>query len=184
MNLCRTARPRHAKVRIMRLSRILAASCASLAVAAAVLLTQAFSWEAEPPSTYYPVFMTRAELDGSVKYVADSRPIVTPGKIWAAGNLIFVVDNFRGVHVFDNTDPRNPRAVGYIVAPGCVDIAVRGDIVYLDNAVDLVALDLSTGTVADRIRNFFPERTESPDGRVFCGERPAGMILVGWRLEE
>ncbi|MDR2891424.1 MAG: hypothetical protein LBV18_07535 [Alistipes sp.] len=128
---------------------------------------------------YVPLFMERAELERSVKYAAEPRGMIDPGKIWIAGDDIFIVERYRGIHIIDNSDPRNPTPKSFIVAPGCMDVAVKNDILYLDNAVDFVAFNLVTGVVTRRIKNFFPEPA-SPTGERYY-DQPHGMILVGWR---
>ncbi len=66
-----------------------------------------------------------------------------PGKIYLKDDLIFINEDLRGIHVFDNSDPSHPVNLGYLDIPGNVDMAVRGDILYADSYVDLVALDIS-----------------------------------------
>ena len=88
----------------------------------------------ERSENYVPVYMTRAELEGSVKYLDGERGMSDPGKIYVYGDRIFVNEKYRGVHVIDNSDPYNPRRTGFIVAPGCIDMAVKGNIIYVDNA--------------------------------------------------
>ena len=76
----------------------------------------------------------------------------------------------------------NPRRTGFIVAPGCIDMAVKGNIIYVDNAVDFVAFDMVSRSVTERIRDYFPEHSVSPDGRQYDYpyNRPDGYILVRW----
>lgn len=63
----------------------------------------------ERSENYVPVYMTRAELEGSVKYLDGERGMSDPGKIYVYGDRIFVNEKYRGVHVIDNSDPYNPR---------------------------------------------------------------------------
>ncbi len=132
-------------------------------------------------SGWTPYFMKRAELENSVFPAADgAREMVDPGKIWVTDSRIYVVERYKGVHVIDNTDPANPVREGFIVAPGCMDVAIKDGIIYLDNAVDLVAFDLTAGTVTKRLKNYFPEPL-SPTGHKFHGDDSSDMILVGWK---
>jgi hypothetical protein len=126
-----------------------------------------------------PYFMTRPELENSVSLAGKSRDMVNPGKIWIAGNRIYVVERYKGVHIIDNTDPAAPRQINFIVAPGCMDVAVKDKIVYLDNSVDLVAFDMATGSVTKRLKNYFPEPV-SPSGSHYRNDS-SDMILVGWK---
>ena len=140
------------------------------------------AYRPEPRDNYEPVYMTRSELEGSVKYVEGERRMSDPGKIYVHGDRIFVNEKYRGVHIIDNSDPRNPRQTGFLVVPGCIDMAVKGEIVYVDNAVDLVTFDMASRTVTSRIRDYFPEHNVSPDGRQhdYPSGRPQGYILVRW----
>ena len=38
----------------------------------------------------------------------DAQPMKDPGKIYVFGNFLFVNEKFKGVHIIDNVDPRNP----------------------------------------------------------------------------
>ncbi len=148
-----------------------------LGLGAALLLRA----DIRPPDRYTPLFMKRADLETSVSWENTARTMADPGKIHVRGTELFINEKYKGVHVVDNSDPQHPEFRAFIVAPGCIDMAVKGDILYLDNAVDLVAFDLNAKQVTERIKNFFPEHI-SPDGRSGnYGDRPQDMILVGWR---
>jgi hypothetical protein len=132
-------------------------------------------------SRYTPVFMKRSELEKSVSWMNTGRPMKDPGKIYVRGTELFINEKYKGVHIVDNSDPQHPDFKAFIAAPGCIDMAVKGNIVYLDNAVDLVAFDLETKQVTQRIKDFLPEHP-APDGQFhYYGDRPEGLILVGWK---
>jgi hypothetical protein len=128
---------------------------------------------------YYPVYMERKTLETSVFYTNESRELKNPGKIYTKGTSLFVNERYKGIHVIDNTDPGNPIRKGFIVAPGCIDIAVKDNILYLDNSVDLVAFDLVAKRETKRIVNVLPEPC-APNGRRSYEERPKNYILVEW----
>jgi hypothetical protein len=133
----------------------------------------------DPFGGWTPYFMDRAELERSVFYADDAEEMTDPGKIWTTTDRIYIVERYRGVHIIDNTDPANPLPEGFIVAPGCMDVAIKGGVIYLDNAVDLVAFDLEAGVVTQRLKDYFPEPA-SPTGRVYH-DYNSDMILVGWK---
>lgn len=128
---------------------------------------------------YNPVFMERSELEKSVFFESESRELTNPGKIYCKDQYLFINEKYKGIHVIDNSTPSVPKQIGFIVAPGCIDLAIKGQILYLDNAVDLVAFDLATQTVTERIANVFPEPL-SPENYTYDGHRPGNLILVGW----
>lgn len=146
---------------------------------APVLLTGS-SYDPYAHRSHTPVFMEREALFSSVFYRETPRELENPGKIYARGHYIFVNERYKGVHIINNSDPATPRSEGFIVAPGCIDMAVKGDILYLDNAIDLVAFDLTARKEVGREKNVFPEPL-SPQGWGVYGNRPEGMIVVGWR---
>jgi hypothetical protein len=139
------------------------------------------------PSEYYPVLMERGELEKSV-FFRETQEIETTGKIYYKNNFIYLNELYKGIHVIDNTNPEAPVNIGFINIPGCIDIAIKGNSLLADNAIDLVSIDLSNSvqnlTVTNRIRNVFPESTP-PDldyiPYIFNhNNRPENTIIVGW----
>ena len=130
---------------------------------------------------YTPVFMKRSDLEQSVSFQPGARAIENPGKIYYKAPYIYINERYKGVHIINNSDPRNPVIGGFIVAPGCIDMAVKGTVLYIDNAVDLVAFDLSSKQVTKRIRDVFPE-PQSPDNEFFNHTDRKDMIIVGWKM--
>jgi len=132
--------------------------------------------------TYSPVFMSRENLENSVKFIQGSREMINTGKIYYRSPYIFVNERYKGVHIINNSVPANPVHEGFILAPGCIDMAVKGNIIYIDNSVDLVSFDLSNKEVTKRIRNVFPEPLPPEDFITYnYFNRPEGYILVEWK---
>ena len=131
---------------------------------------------------YTPVFISRETLENSVKYVPGARDMIQTGKIYYLAPYIYVNERYKGVHVINNTNPARPVNEGFILAPGCLDMAVKGNILYLDNAVDLVSFDLVSKQVTKRIQNAFPEPVPPNDFYYFnYYNRPEGYVLVEWK---
>jgi hypothetical protein len=140
-----------------------------------------------PYSEYKPILMKRTQLENSVHFI-EKQNLVRPGKIYFKGDTIYVNEKYKGVHVIDNSRPESPLLLGFITIPGCIDMAVKNNVLYADNAVDLVAVQLSQNlsdiTVTKRIRNVFPELT-APDQLnlepAYQPEnRPENTIIVAW----
>ena len=127
---------------------------------------------------YVPVYMKREDLEKSVKFIEGERKLEKTGKIYVKGSYIFINHPYRGVYIVDNSDPSQPTIRGFITAPGSLDIAIKGNIMYLDNSVDLVAFDLTTHAVTERLRNVLPQPL-SPRGDY--GNNEDGFILVEWK---
>lgn len=136
-------------------------------------------------SAYKPVLMTRENLENSIE-LKSPREIQNYGKIYVKDNLLFINEKYEGIHVVDNSNPEKPNNIAFISVPGNIDISIKNNIIYADNAVDLVAIkyDGSTLRVVDRNRNVFPEYG-TPDGNYLASEysqanRPDNTVIVKW----
>jgi len=89
-----------------------------------------------------PVYMSYDDLRLAVKQKAAAE-LVNPGKIYFKDDYLFIVEEMKGIHVINNSDPANPVNETFIEIPGNVDLAVKGNILYADSYVDLVAIDVS-----------------------------------------
>ena len=144
-------------------------------------------WGGEPApdtSNYSAVFMERTDFESAVNIQAVSA-IAEAGKIYTYNGNLFINDKYKGFHVYNNNDPANPVAVTFINAPGSTDMAIKNNTIYINQATDLIAVELSADLlsleVTKRIANVFPEML-SPDG--FYEYTPEGKVLVGWELNE
>jgi hypothetical protein len=138
------------------------------------------------PFPYRPIVMTRQMLESSVEML-NAAKLVRPGKIYIKDNYIFINEKYHGIHIINNTDPSNPVKEGFLRIPGCIDMAMKGNILYADNAVDLIAVDLSDMNnilITKRIKEIFPEH--SPPGYDWlpwnyqAENRPENTIIVEW----
>lgn len=141
------------------------------------------------PSEYYAlkaIVMSRDSLRNSVRSEA-ARDLHDPGKIYLYKNFLFVVEPGTGIHVYDNANPSNPANLSFITVPGCNDVAVKDNTLYADNAVDLVAMDISdprSVNVSSRTENVFPELDIPADQyyyEIFSNPDPAKFITIGWK---
>lgn len=144
----------------------------------------------EPETVYSPVLMDRATLEASIRWEGP-REVGIPAKIYYIAPYLLISERYKGVHVINNADPASPTPVGFIRVPGCIDIAVNNGLLSVDNAVDLVVIDiLSTpgqAIVKSRTRSVFPElippdQRRVPD-RFKKANRPSGTIVVAWEKE-
>lgn len=139
-----------------------------------------FQPERRETSEYTPIVMTRAELNQSIKMQAP-RSLKQTGKIYVYGTYLFVNERYEGVHIIDNTNPASPQKIGFIAVPGCLDMAVKNSVMYVDNAVDLVAINMAspqTPVITKRVENAFPMGSISPDGYTY--QLSSDKIIVGW----
>jgi hypothetical protein len=80
------------------------------------------------------------------------------GKIYVYGKYIFLNEMGKGIHVFDNTDPSQPKNAGFINIPGNTDLAIKDNILLADSYMDLVSIDISNPLQSkeiNRLQNVF-----------------------------
>ncbi len=129
---------------------------------------------------YEPVVMTRESFEKSIKF-QEAHSLQAIAKMYTYGNIIFISEKYKGVHIIDNADPKNPVNKGFIQVPGCIDIAFKKNILYVSSSTDLVALDLTdykNPAEISRQREVFPQ-LQSPDG-FYIGEYPENAIVIEW----
>lgn len=119
-----------------------------------------------------------------------ARPIENLGKIYYKDPYIFVNERFKGIHVFDNSDPTQPTPIAFIQIYGSEDIAISGNILYADNYTDLVAIDISdlnNVQVVNRVENLYTRSSkafpEGYSGYFECVKEAKGFV-VGWEAAE
>ena len=71
-----------------------------------------------------------------------ARQLSNPGRIYVKDKYLYINEIKEGIHVIDNSDPSNPKQLSFINIPGNGDIAIRGNILYVDSYSDLVAIDV------------------------------------------
>jgi len=137
-------------------------------------------------TSYSPVLIEYESLKKSIT-IHPAREIINPLKINLYKDFILISEKYKGIHIIDNTNPSNPVNSGFLYIPGCIDMAVKDDVVYADNAVDLVSIDISSLPsieILDRVEKIFPEPTP-PDldyiPAVFSSRnRPKNTVITGW----
>lgn len=130
-------------------------------------------------SRYQPIVLSTAAFENSIE-IKDAKAVTEASKIYIINNFIFINDKRTGFHIFDNSDPSNPIKKKFLKAPGATDIAIRNNVLYINQATDLVVLTFDFNTLAmvvsKRVRNVFPE-LRSPDGEWFYEE---DKVVVNW----
>jgi hypothetical protein len=135
-----------------------------------------------------PKYMSYEDLRKPVKS-AEAYPVASAGKIYVQGKYLFVNEKYKGIHVFDNTNPEAPVNLTFIDIPGNVDLAVKGNYLYADNYVDLVVLDitdLNNPIEISRVKDVFPYTIPEPQQLnypISSIDQQQGVI-VGWEVRE
>ncbi len=134
-----------------------------------------------------PVYMSYDNLRKAVK-VEQNAELENPGKIYFKDNYIFIVEELKGIHVYDNSNPASPVRKAFVNLPGVVDISISGYIMYADSFVDLVVLDvqdINNIHEAGRIKDILPY-TVPPAGNdypmAFVDEEKG--VVIDWEVEK
>ncbi len=69
--------------------------------------------------------------------------LTNPTKIYVKDNLLFIGEAKKGIHIIDNSNPASPTKLGFIELVGNSDMAIIGNIMYVDSFTDLVVLDIT-----------------------------------------
>lgn len=120
---------------------------------------------------FEPVYQLPEEMRKPIQ-TESPRTLENPGKIYYYQDFMFINELHKGIHVIDNRDPSNPLPISFINIPGNVDMAVRNNILYADNYVDLVALDITTPS-----NPVFLSRTESVFPNAFPYTEGLGFVV-------
>lgn len=130
-------------------------------------------------SRFDPVTLSTTEFENSIE-IQEKIPVTESSKIYIIGNYIFINDKRTGFHIFDNTDQANPIKKKFLKVPGATDIAIRNNTLFINQATDLVVLNLDFSSfqveVKKRLKNVFPE-LRSPDGDYF---NENDKVVVNW----
>lgn len=113
------------------------------------------------------------------------RPVERPGKIYIYGTYLLVGEKMKGIHIFDNTDPKNPGPVGFIQMLGNSDMAIKDGIMYADHVGNLVALSISDFQTLEEkgrvpLRNW-DKGVPPPSASYFVCYDPSKGIVVDWK---
>ena len=158
-------------------------------IAAASLFIQGCSGESSSPFAgevmgYKPIYMSYDDIKQVEKLPA--KPLGQSGKIYVRGAYLFVSEPNQGIHIFNNLDPKKPMAVSFIKIPGSQDVELKGDILYSDNGLDLIAVDISNpeaARVVKRVPDVFPYPSYPPfeNVRFECPDPDKGYV-IDWEL--
>ena len=139
-------------------------------------------YEVEQKYSYFePIYTTAAEIRALVGVVAPQE-IKEAGKIYIKDNWLFVNEVGKGIHVIDNSNPKAPVIKNFLNIPGNYDLAVKGNILYADSYIDLLAIDIldkSNIKIVKRLEGIF-----SVYNRMGSGIDPEKGIITSWKEKE
>lgn len=104
---------------------------------------------------YTPVY---ASMDDYRTEITSKAPRIlkNTGALYVYNDYIFINEKKEGIHILDNTDPENPTPIAFLEIPGNFNMGIRNNLLYADNFVDLVVMDIS-----DPLNVRFAGRTEN-----------------------
>jgi hypothetical protein len=137
---------------------------------------------------YVPIYVSKE--DAAFIGAAAAKPTVLPGKIYAWGNYLFQVEQNRGIHVIDNSNPQQAHKISFLNVPAASELAVKDGYLYTNNLDDLVVFDISdinSPRLVNRVENAFPQISqEYPpfNGVYFECVDPSKGVVVGWEEKQ
>ena len=124
-----------------------------------------------------PIYATAESFRNNAIVTEGPREMIEPGKIYYYNNTLLINEVRQGIHVYDNSNPENPTAIAFINIPGNVDMAIKENILYADNYVDLLTIDIS-----DIMNPIVLDREE--EAMIIHGTHPTRGYLVGYNQTE
>jgi hypothetical protein len=112
---------------------------------------------------YMPVYSSRT---AALTITSSApQPFANGGKIATVGNTLYQVEQDKGIHIINISNPSLPVKIGFINVALCRELTLKGSYLYTNNINDLVVLNVSNPanvTESSRISN-----ARSQGGRLF-----------------
>lgn len=116
--------------------------------------------------------------------------IINGGKIATIGNRLYQVEEDKGIHIIDISNPTTPVKIGFIKNSFCRELSLKGNYIYTNNISDLVVLEVgnsNTVTITSRVSNAFPDLALQypPVANCYfeCAD-PTKGIVIEWKLQQ
>jgi hypothetical protein len=114
---------------------------------------------------YNAVIMEREAFENSIQLLP-ARSIIKSGKIYIKDDYAFINEVNEGFHIYNYANPENPVPISFLKVPGATDLSIRNNVLYINQAVDLVTLaylpTINSYQFLYRNRNMFPQK-QSPN---------------------
>lgn len=134
---------------------------------------------------YRPVYGSQEKKEIQI---VSPRPVKNPGKIYTYKNFLLVNEVSQGIHVYDNAEPENPKAIGFIQILGNSDMAIKDDILYADHMGNLVALTIGNFNAVNKLGSLPLQNWDlglpPPPGAYFeCIDQTKGLVVRWMKVE-
>ena len=90
---------------------------------------------------FEPVYLKVDEIRKDIKIEAP-RSLKNPGKLYYYNQYIIINEVREGLHIIDNKNPASPQNIAFVKIPGNIDMAVKNNVLFVDNYIDLLAIDI------------------------------------------
>ena len=129
-----------------------------------------------------PVYLPESELNNITNL--PPQPVGKTGPIFLRDSLFFMLEQKKGIHVFDVKDSSNVKALTFINIPAVSDFTISGNRLYADSWKDLLTIDISNlqqVSLLDRQSGVFQPLLFPPlyDGIFECVDESKGAV-VDW----
>lgn len=144
------------------------------------------SWT-ETYTANVPVYMSLSDFR-TTQAVSSSRDLEKPGKICMFGNILFINEIEKGIHIIDNSNPALPQNVGFLEIIGNIDMAIKDNYLYVDSYTDLVCFDIGNPKqpqFSGRKENAFPYVLPGTgnDYPIDAIDQSKGVV-IGWEVKK
>jgi hypothetical protein len=157
-----------------------------------LFLTACICPDFEPPDAVEglrPLYLPAESLD--LISTQDPRTLSTPTDFSFYGDYLLAMEKYQGIYVLDNTDPTQPSALYFWDIPGIVSYTTQGEILYADNAIDLLVINMSDPSqirVLTKLANIYDGSNtalfpENFIGFFECVDTTRGVV-IGWETVE
>jgi hypothetical protein len=106
---------------------------------------------------YTPVVTTPQQFRTNDIKTFSGATLKNPGKIYFYKNYLLINEAGKGIHFFDISNPDAPKEVVFYSILGNFDMAIKDDLLYADNVIDLLQVDIKdilNPKITKRIENY------------------------------
>jgi hypothetical protein len=88
-----------------------------------------------------PIYISYDELENITNL--PPQPVQKTGTIFWLNDIFFLLEQKKGIHLFDVSDTSNPVPLTFIKIPAVNDFTISNNKLYADNGANLVTIDIS-----------------------------------------
>ncbi len=106
---------------------------------------------------YDPVLTTTNQFRTKEVKTFSGATLKNPGKIYFYKNYLLVNEAGKGIHFYDIANPAQPKEVVFYSILGNFDMAIKDDLLYADNVIDLLQIDIKdvlNPKISKRLENY------------------------------